>query len=319
MAMLQILKTLDYDSLPISDYSRNYIFRLLPNLDYYLEIYHRCLHQMLDELGCPATDVIMVDYGGGHGFLSLVAKTMGIGKVIYVDANPQAVETVQAVSDKVGFGPDEMLLGDASALRQWCLSNNVMPNLLLGMDVIEHIYRLEDFFADLFSINPTLPMLFTTGSTPFNPYVVRKLHRVMQSDEMGHGGESGFHALRKRYILDNFPLMKDWEADIWATDTRGLTYPDIHAAVESHTPNRLADPYNTCDPATGSWTERILPIEAYQALLLPYHATLSVQNGFYNTHRQGVKGIFSRLLNCLPCCLFRPLAPFIILHISHAS
>ena len=319
MAMLQILKTLDYDSLPISDYSRNYILRLLPSLDYYLEIYHRCLRKMLDESSCSAADIVMVDYGGGHGFLSLTAKTMGIGKVIYVDTNPQAVETVQAVSDKVGFGPDEVLLGDASALRQWCLSNNVMPNLLLGMDVIEHIYRLEDFFADLFAINPALPMLFTTGSTPFNPYVVRRLRRIMQSDELGHGGGPGFHTLRKRYILNHFPEMKDWEADIWATDTRGLTYPDIHVAVETHTPNRLADPYNTCDPATGSWTERILAIEDYQALLLPYHATLSIQNGFYNTHRQGVKGFFSQLLNHLPRRLFRPLAPFIILHISHAS
>lgn len=319
MAMLQILKTLDYDSLPISDYSRNYILRLLPSLDYYLEIYHRCLRKMLDESSCSAADIVMVDYGGGHGFLSLTAKTMGIGKVIYVDTNPQAVETVQVVSDKVGFGPDEVLLGDASALRQWCLSNNVMPNLLLGMDVIEHIYRLEDFFADLFAINPALPMLFTTGSTPFNPYVVRRLHSIMQSDELGHGGGPGFHTLRKRYILNHFPEMKDWEADIWATDTRGLTYPDIHVAVETHTPNRLADPYNTCDPATGSWTERILAIEEYQALLLPYHATLSVQNGFYNIHRKGVKGFFSQLLNHLPRRLFRPLAPFIILHISHAS
>ena len=319
MAMLQILKTLDYDSLPISDYSRNYILRLLPSLDYYLEIYHRCLRKMLDESSCSAADIVMVDYGGGHGFLSLTAKTMGIGKVIYVDTNPQAVETVQVVSDKVGFGPDEVLLGDASALRQWCLSNNVMPNLLLGMDVIEHIYRLEDFFADLFAINPALPMLFTTGSTPFNPYVVRRLRRIMQSDELGHGGGPGFHTLRKRYILNHFPEMKDWEADIWATDTRGLTYPDIHVAVETHTPNRLADPYNTCDPATGSWTERILAIEEYQALLLPYHATLSVQNGFYNIHRKGVKGFFSQLLNHLPRRLFRPLAPFIILHISHAS
>ena len=319
MAMLQILKTLDYDSLPISDYSRNYILRLLPSLDYYLEIYHRCLRKMLDESSCSAADIVMVDYGGGHGFLSLTAKTMGIGKVIYVDTNPQAVETVQVVSDKVGFGPDEVLLGDASALRQWCLSNNVMPNLLLGMDVIEHIYRLEDFFADLFAINPALPMLFTTGSTPFNPYVVRRLHSIMQSDELGHGSGPGFHTLRKRYILNHFPEMKDWEADIWATDTRGLTYPDIHVAVETHTPNRLADPYNTCDPATGSWTERILAIEEYQALLLPYHATLSVQNGFYNIHRKGVKGFFSQLLNHLPRRLFRPLAPFIILHISHAS
>lgn len=315
--MLQQLKNIDYDSLPISDYSRQYIKRMLPVIDYYLDIYRRSLRQMIQALGKAPADIAMVDYGGGHGFLSLTAKDMGIGRVIYVDFNPQAVETVMALSKEVGEGPDEVLLGDAGVLRQWCADNGVTPDALLGMDVIEHIYRLEDFFANIYAANPNIFMLFTTGSTPYNPLVVRRLHRIMQADELGHNGQPGFFQLRKEHILKHFPDMKDLEADIWATDTRGLTYPDTLTAVDTHTPYKDIDAYNTCDPATGSWTERILPITAYQALVRPYHATVSVRLGYYNTHRKGLKGIVSRLANLLlHIPIARLVAPFITLIIK---
>lgn len=312
--MLRQLKAIDYHSLPISDYSRQYILRMLPDMEYYLEIYRRSLDAMLRHVGKRASDITMVDYGGGHGFLSLTAKSMGIGRVIYVDFNPQAVETVKALSKEMGNGPDNVLQGDAGTLRKWCQENAITPDALLGMDVIEHIYRLEDFFADIYAVNPHIYMLFTTGSTPYNPRVVRRLHRIMQADELGHNGQEGFFQLRKKHILKHYPEMKDWEADIWATDTRGLTYPDILVAVDTHTPNTDIDNYNTCDPATGSWTERILPISAYKTLVEPFHATVSVQLGYYNTHRKGVKGVASRLLNLLLYCpLFRCIAPFIVL------
>ena len=315
--MLQRLNDIDYDNLPISSYSRQYILRMLPNLEYYLDIYHRCLKQTFQQLGKRPSDITIVDYGGGHGFLSLVAKEMGVGRVIYTDINPQAVETVQVLSKELGSGPDSIVLGDARALRQWCTNNNVTPDALLGMDVIEHIYRLEDFFADIYVTNPCIYMLFTTGSTPYNPWVVRRLHRIMQADEQGHNGQPGFFQLRKRYILSHYPEMKDIEADSWAADTRGLVYPDILTAVDTHTPYRDIDPYNTCDPATGSWTERILPITSYQSLVQPFHATVNVIPGFYNTYRKGVKGLISRMLNpLLRISLFRPLAPFITLIIK---
>ena len=315
--MLHHLKNIDYDSLPISDYSRQYIKRMLPVIDYYLDIYHRSLRQMIRTLDKAPADITMVDYGGGHGLLSLTAKDMGIGRVIYIDFNPQAVETVQALSKELGNGPDEVLLGDAGALRQWCADKGVTPDTLLGMDVIEHIYRLEDFFADIYAMNPHIFMLFTTGSTPYNPWVVRRLHRIMQADELGHNEQPGFFQLRKEHILRHYPEMKDLEADIWATDTRGLTYSDTLTAVDTHTPYKDIDAYNTCDPTTGSWTERILPIAAYQALVRPYHATVSVGLGYYNIHRKGLKGIVSRPVNLLlHIPIARPLAPVITLIIK---
>ena len=312
--MLQQLKVIDYDSLPISDYSRNYILRMLPNIDYYLEIYQRSIDLMLQRLGKKAEDIVMVDYGGGHGFLSLTAKQMGIGKVIYIDLNPQAVEAVHAVSAKVGNSPDIILQGDSKELKQWCIENGVVPDAVLGMDVIEHIYQLEVFFDYLYTITPNLFMLFTTGSTPFNPRVKRRLRRIMMQDELGHGGKPGYFQLRKQFILKNYPDMSDLDADVWASDTRGLTYPDILVAVDTHNPNIRVDNYNTCDPATGNWTERILPIKRYQQIVDRYHATVEVGLGYYNSHRRGLKGLaakvgnlFIRITDC------RKLAPFITL------
>lgn len=313
----QQLRNIDYHQLDISDYSRNYILRLLPNLDYYLDIYSRCLVRLSVIMRKPLSEITMVDYGGGHGFLSCLAKYRGAKQVIYIDFNPQAVKTVQAVAEQLGYGPDVMLQGDAATLRRYCAEHNITPDAVLGMDVIEHIYRLEDFFADIHEINPEMAMLFTTGSTPFNKRVVKRLQQVMVLDEMGRNGQPGFFELRRRAIAQQYPEFTQPELDIWAESTRGLTYADTLKAVETHTPNLMDDPYNTCDPATGSWTERILPIATYQDIASSYGWKVTVGNGFYNTYRKGPKSIPSRMLNFfLTSKQFRSLAPFIILEVN---
>lgn len=311
------IQQIDFQRLPVSDYSRRYIQRMLPDLDYYLDIYGRCLDRMAEMLGKPLAETVMVDYGGGHGFLSCLAKRRGVGQVIYIDYNPQAVETVKAVSHELGYGPDAVLQGDAAALLAYVQTSGCRPDMLLGMDVIEHIYRLPDFFASLHVMNPDLQMLFTTGSTPCNPHVVKRLRRVMVLDEEGHNGQPGFYALRRQAIAQHFPQLSSPELDAWAACTRGLNFQDALLAVERQVPNVMSDAYNTCDPATGSWTERILPIADYQAMVRDYGWKVSVQNGFYNTYLSGAKALPSRMLNrLLSTGGFKYLAPFIILTVT---
>lgn len=310
------LRQIDYNALPISEYSRRYILRMLPVMDYYMDIYRRCLGQMIRRSGRKPQDIVMVDYGGGHGFLSCMAKEQGIGKVVYIDFNSLACNTVKAITGELGIGPDIVLHGDAETLREWCEQTQTKPHMLLGMDVIEHIYSLPDFFAHLFAINPAMDMLFTTGSTPFNPHVMKRLRQVMVSDE---NGPNGFYEQRRHHIQHSYRHFTKAELDYWAANTRGLNYDDTLLAVESHRPNILADPYNTCDPATGSWTERILPMAEYQALVAPYGAGATVGNGFYNTHRTGAKGLVSRILNLvIKATGLKAIAPFIIINISKA-
>ena len=311
MKLADALRHIDYNSVSISDYSRNYILQLLPNIDYYLDICNRCLNLL-----SPNTHTV-VDYGGGHGFLCFLAKERGFPNVIYIDYNPEASRTVDALAKLLGYGPDTVLTGDENTLKEWCDNQKTIPDALMGIDVIEHIYRLESFFQTLYALNPSMEMVFSTGSTPYNPWVKRRLRRIMRNDELGDSSHPGFLNLRRDYIVQKRPDLTKGDCERWAKATRGLTYADIDKSLLSPYTRELS-PYptpNTCDPATGSWTERILPLHAYQAIVAPRHITLN--KGFYNTHRGGAKGSLSRLFNALlhlPAT--RWMAPFIILKID---
>lgn len=318
MALLETLRHLRFEDLGLSDYSLEYIQKMLPNIDYYFDIYRYVVDYLLDIIGRPADELALVDYGGGHGFLSMYLKERGVKQVIYVDHNPKAVHAVTAIKSAVGLAPDVVLQGNTQQLKQWCMENDVLPDGLLGLDVIEHIYCLDDFFCDLFGVAPMLPMVFTTGSNPFNMHLVNRLHRVMVLDEQGDGkGQEGFFHLRRRYINKHFPTMDDKELDYWAKHTRGLIYEDVQRAVESHSPNLLRDSFNTCDPETGSWTERILSLEEYRGIVQPYNCDVFIENGFYNERSRKFGKRFRHFLNrLLRQASFTAIAPFIILSIQ---
>lgn len=295
--LLSDLKALRLRDLPISSYSRKALARTLEATRYYLEIYNFSINNVLQKTAMSPAAMTLVDYGGGHGLLSVLAKRVGIGRVVYVDNNSDAIKTVGVLSQILGAGPDVILNGDAKSLKEWCNSTGVHPDALLGMDVIEHIYVLDDFFAALHEVSPQMNMLFTTASTPYNKRIVRRLHRVMQSDELGNARKVGFWQKRRDHVKSLYPDMSDRELDYWADNTRGLTYHDVQRAVEAQSPNLLLDEYNTCDPETGSWTERILPIDDYRHIIAPYGYKLTVRPGFYNEYRRGPKAILARHYN----------------------
>lgn len=280
-----VLSSIDYETLQISDYNKQYIGRLKPSLRYYLTIYSYCMHQGLRDAEVLLSDMTMIDFGGGSGFLSIYAKKLGIGNVIYVDLNPLSVATVQLLKERTGVGPDVILHGSSDVLAAWCSERSVLPDFLVATDLIEHVYDLDTFFDELTGINDRMRMLFTTGSTPYNPYVKRRLHRMMLESEYGVSEFPNYYAKRKEYIRRRFALISEQEIESWTLKTRGLTYADMDNAIENNYIPPLPGAYNTCDPETGNWTERILPVKSYRRMLLKHAYTVSVYKGFYNIRR----------------------------------
>lgn len=295
--LLKLLCELKPRELDISSYSRKALRRTLDAAEYYLEIYREALDMALSMCACPPDQASIVDYGGGHGLLSILAKMLGFKQVIYVDTNPDAVKTMHELSSRLGYAPDVVVQGGSDMLLRWCAEKDVRPDVLLAMDVIEHIYVLDDFFSDLHAISPNIRMVFTTASNPYNKRVVRRLQKAMDNDEKGHRLKKGFWQMRRDYIKKLYPDMPERLLDFWADNTRGLIYKDVARAVESQSPNLLLDTHNTCDPVTGSWTERILPELDYRQLLQPYGYELLVLPGRYNEHRHGPKAWASRHYN----------------------
>lgn len=294
------LQEIDYNQLPISNYNKQYISNLKPAMQYYMKIYGACLSKGFSMVNRSPEKITLVDYGGGSGFLSILAKSAGVGRVIYLDLNPKSVETIQLLKKEIGTGPDIILHGDSDALADWCKNNDIQPDLLIATDLIEHVYDLNTFFKDLSGLNQELQMIFTTASTPFNPYVKRRLHRLMDSSESGTAEIPNYHAVRKSYIEKNYPQFTANETEKWAVQTRGLIYQDIDKAIKTSQLPILEEAHNTCDPANGNWTERILPIKDYRSLISPYNYSLKIDKGFYNTDRKSAtSSIICKSINAL--------------------
>jgi hypothetical protein len=166
-------------------------------------------------------------------------------------------------------------------------------------------------------------MFFTTASTPYNPYVKRKLYRFMEDCERGTLITPNYLTKRINFIQENYPDFSPEKTAMWALFTRGLTYPDIRKAIAGGEFPTPADHYNTCDPETGNWAERILPISDYAAILSPYGYTVKVGRGFYNDKRKNpLIALAVKLLNVLIVITGRwglYLAPFITLSMSKAG
>jgi hypothetical protein len=78
-------------------------------------------------------------------------------------------------------------------------------------------------------------------------------------------------------------------------------------------PNQPLDKFNTCHPETGSWTERILSINDYKSTFQSCGFVLTVNSGFYNEHKKGLKKIMFQGINLLVTIFGMRFAPFIIL------
>lgn len=284
LALAERLGQIDYQKLPISDYNKQYIGRLKPALSYYMLIYADCLYRGTALARTPLSSLTFVDYGGGSGFLSILAKELGVGKIIYIDLNPQSVETIRILKKETGLGPDVILHGDSSKLAEWCKTEKVIPGLLVATDLIEHVYRLDAFFEDLMQVNNEMQMIFTTASSPFNPYVKWKLRRLMKGCETGSLESPNYYTQRKQFIRENYPRFSTAEIELWSRKSRGMTFDDLRQAIRQNALPEPEDPYNTCDPTTGNWTERILPVRVYKSLA-PSGYSLHIKKGFYNEKR----------------------------------
>ncbi|MDR1919579.1 MAG: class I SAM-dependent methyltransferase [Tannerellaceae bacterium] len=311
------LQAIDYDSLPISEYNKRYIRSMRPALEYYLKIYARCLQQGIWAAELPPAALTLIDYGGGSGFLSLLAKEAGFGQVIYIDLNPLSAATAEVLKQQTAKGPDLILTGDSAELAAYCRSHAIVPQLLIATDLIEHVYDLRAFFDEVCTLNRGMHLIFTTASTPFNPFVKSRLHCFMKGCESGKLVSPNYLSRRREFIRTHYPHFTGQQTEQWSRHTRGLNYAGIRQAIEAGSLPLPADKYNTCDPETGNWAERILPIRAYRHLLAAHGYRLSVKTGFYNARRKNpALSLVCHGLNALIRCSGwggRLISPFIVL------
>ncbi len=324
-SFLETIQKLDTSKLAIDSYSYYYLNHLLHHRKYYLEIYRCVLNHVLKNSTKKKSEMVVIDYGSGNGLLGFFAKHCGFGTIINIDISEEFCTSQHTLLKTNKLKIDEIFCGD---IESFCKTSSVVPDALIGTDVIEHIYDLEKFFNILSSININLITVLTTASNDKNWLKKRKLMRIQQKDEWKgnissetNKEEMPFREIRRGIVKDIIGSESKQEIEKLVTYTRGLNKHDIEEACKKYLmskelPKPLQHPTNTCDPITGSWTERLLSYQEYHNIYEKYQFKLSVMNGFYNTYQPIPKGSFMCLLNYLikkTRKLGNFISPFIIL------
>jgi hypothetical protein len=188
------------------------------------------------------------------------------------------------------------------------------PDVIVSMDVIEHVYNLELFIRDSFQLNSEMIHVHVTGANPYNPIIRNRLMKIQIRNEYQNRPKpeaakpsDNFHSffeLRKNFIQKNTDWNEDLISEI-AKLTRGMIYPEILFAIQLYNkegvkPSPIAHPTNTCDPETGNWSERLVSIQEFETIAKNNSKILKYSSIGYNTYRKSaVLSLFFIVINYL--------------------
>ena len=322
------LQRVNIQAVTASPYGKRYLGHLLEHRRYFVKIYARVLDIAARHGRKDLSRSTLLDYGAGNGLLGLFAKHCGIGKVYINDIDPVFTEASQSLAAILDIRIDGFITGDTDKVCS-VLANDP-PDLICGTDVIEHIYDLPAFLRQIRSLNPSILTVFTTAANAANPIKKKKIIQLQLQDEnkgsnpmdsalAGEKPHPSFLSMRRLIIRSAAPELNTENVDKLALITRGLKEKDIREAVsrllhEGKTPIPPVHPTNTCNPETGSWTERLLTKEEYNSLYVRAGFDLTMYNGFYDTCKMSIpKNIINQILNIGVRMVGRKIAPYIIL------
>jgi 2-polyprenyl-3-methyl-5-hydroxy-6-metoxy-1,4-benzoquinol methylase len=304
------------DDLNISDYNKRYFGGHIESLGarrLNLTKYGYVLAWALAHLNKPKEELVFMDYGGGHGMLSLLAKQYGIGTVVHSDIYPVSCDDAKSIGDVLGVTADHYIPGDIDAVIKYFQDNNLNCDSVANYDVIEHIYDIDDFLSKLHLLSSGRMSLFlASAANEQNPRIKNALMTMHKEFECrdrdpkpGRKPTDATRAvveLRREIISDFAPSLSGNEVIKLADLTRGLIEPDIKERVKKYCstgdfPEAPNHPTNTCDPFTGNWFEHLMdPYElANQLNSTGFEAV--VRCGFYDQPKQPLKRSVKVFLN----------------------
>jgi len=236
----------------------------------------------------PLQDAVLVEYGGGCGLHSLLARKLGIGTVIYNDILPAFCTLAREIAEAVSCQADYYVEGDIDDLVNLFDRHQLKADAITSSDVLEHIYDIDDFLRKLhlISYEGTTMMHCTNANMFWYPHLkaVSKQHikvETKSAEEEDH--LSAYHTERMKIISEYAQNLDEDVVNQLSINTRGLVQHDIVKAVDQYLetgelPKLIEHPTNTCNPYTGSWAERSmnpyylrekLELNGFEAKVLP--------------------------------------------------
>lgn len=273
----------------MSTYSQRYmdvVFGSAFRRAYSLTKYGHLLSKALQEhtVG-DLRDLTLVDYGGGHGTLSLLAKEAGVGEVVHSDIFATSSKDAQLLATTIKAASGPFFLGDTHEFREQM--GEKRADIIVNYDVLEHVYNFRQYFLDLAAVSkPGARWFMGSGASQYNDRLLQQLLETHERLEgkLGDGNDAAYVNVRSRYILELHPGLLPTEVERLALATRGWRNADIERAVDiyissGHIVEFCPPLNNTSDPRNGNWGENMVSIETYteNPVLKNVAATIDVE------------------------------------------
>jgi 2-polyprenyl-3-methyl-5-hydroxy-6-metoxy-1,4-benzoquinol methylase len=261
-------------NLKISEYNQKYLGDKLKNIENSLFIYECIIGGALSGYHKTLSDSIFIEYGGGTGMMSILAKRIGIGTVIYNDIYDVSSRDAKEIASVLGCPADYYVAGHIGELVAFCEKNKLKCDIMVSQDVLEHIYNIDAFCRELPRLsNQGTIMVHATGANSFFYPCLELTKRTQikvetkdRDKQWGHKDRDSlmsYFGERKKIIGTYAPSLNNAEIEQLARKTRGLNRSDILMSADRYLqtnqfPIELQHPTNTCDPYTGNWAEHLM-------------------------------------------------------------
>lgn len=312
----QKLMKLDLKHSGVSDYNQRYLGDKLANPIVTFQLYTYLLILALVGNKVPLRKFGFVDYGGGFGLLSLLAKELGIGRVVYNDIYDVSCNDLRILSKEMDIAIDNYVCGDIDELINYLQDESLTINAISSYDVIEHIYDIEAYLRKLHLLPADrLRVVFGCGANIKNPLIRRELRKTHLEAEYknrekkwGHKERDSLRSyleMRKKIVREYNSALSENMVQRIAESTRGLMRDDIEKSVDEYrTTGRISykpdHPTNTCDPNTGNWAEHLMEIEWLSNILRDEGFQVKILAGYWGYSDNLYKRLIKNLLNIGP-------------------
>ncbi len=305
------IRETDLQKIDISEHTRDYLKVYTANHLYFASVYSQLMQKAVNKLNKPVNECTFIDYGGGCGILSLIAKEAGFKTIVYNDIYEKSVIDAAIISKTMDLEADHYFSGDIDELINKLKRVNLHPDLICSFDVLEHIHDHDEWLRSL-SVLDSFSLLFMSGANPDNPFIVRKLkkfHKIAEYQGCNKNIRIGddflntsFLKQRELIIREKFPDLSLKDLFLLAKETRGLKINDIEKIVNNYintgTLNyKMPHSTNTCDPYTGSWVEKLIDLKQIRSLSDELNMNCNITNSFYSYSGKIFPDIIKFLLN----------------------
>ncbi len=296
--LFEDLSRLRIEDLDIPEQCRPYLESSHFNrLFFSLQTSAHLLYRAIKRKGKNPEEMVMMDYGAGVGTLFLLAKKTGFKTVIYNDHLEDWKQSAKVIAEACNIHIDHYIVGDIDKTLQEISAKGLVCDLITSRNVVEHIYKLENFFEAVYKASSDTLIFNSTTANIKNP--ASRIKHILWHNKWEK------HYRQQRYEKIISKGIPETDAKKLASATQGLAVEDIDHAIDVfRTSGKIIAVKdvrsNTCDPSNGVWAEHLLTYDEYRKLADPKKYKIDFEPGFWDSHyKKSWKNMLGKTMNLI--------------------